>query len=241
MGPLCLLLNNSSPCPTFRGISSSPRFLKLPPLHASLNPEPLFTTPLLSTTPSDSSAPTLPSATFMPRNHPPSTSTTDSLVGLSLTSVPRSWTFYPTSASAVSLLPSLMSLPLPPLRESYIASLDPTLLSLLISATPMTLPLHLQTEIGRDLTLPMAMDLLCHQTIPPDPPPSTSRMPHSAICLLLLPELLEPLWRIDLPLPGLPPPSPHPQTKHALSYSHPLLPSLSQTTGMLLLWQPHPL
>ena len=148
----------------------------------------------------------------MLRNLPPMTNMMDRWDDSSLTSVGRHSTFSPTWDSAEFWQQFPTTLLSPPSRESYTPSLDPTLLSTLIVATPMTFPLHLQLEIAWDLTLPMAMDLLCRQVTTPALLPLTSETPPSAAFLLLLPGSLEPLWRVDLPS-GEPPhlhPSPPP-------------------------------
>ena len=125
-------------------------------------------------------------------------------------------TSYPTWDSVESLPPSLTTSPSAPLRESYTPSLDPTLLSTLIAATPANFPLRLQLEIARDLTLPAAMNLLYRQTTTPALLPLMSEIPPSRTFLLLLPRSLEPLWKVEIPtigtpplLPPSPPPSPY--------------------------------
>ena len=153
------------------------------------------------------------SRTSTPRNRPPTTNTTDRWDDSSLTSTGRCSTSYPTWGSAESWQQFLTTSPSPPLRESYAPSLDPTLLSTLIAATPVTFPLRLQLEIAQDLTLPMAMDLLRHQVTTPALLPLTSETPPSAAYLLLLPGSLEPLWRVDLPTFDNPPPPPQSQPR----------------------------
>ena len=125
----------------------------------------------------------------------------------SLTFAGRCSTSYPTWASVGSwqLFPTTSASQ--PLRESYTPSLDPTLLSTLIVATPAIFPLHLQLEIAWDLTLPMALDLLHCQVTTSALLPLTSETHPSVAFLLLLPGSLEPLWRVDLPFSE---PSRHP-------------------------------
>ena len=125
-----------------------------------------------------------------------------------MTSVGRRSTSYPTWDSVEFWWQFPTTSPSQPLRESCAPSLDPTLLSTLIVATPVTFPLHLQLEIAQDLTLPMAMDLLRCQVTTPALLPLTSETPPSSAFLLLLPGSLEPLWRVDLPS-SAPPPPPH--------------------------------
>ena len=148
---------------------------------------------------STSSAPMLPSATFMPINPALGMNMMDRWDNSSLTSAGRRSTSYPTWDSVEFWQQFPMTSPSPLSRESYAPSLDPTLLSTLMAATPATFPLRLQLEIARDLTLPMAMDLLRQQVTTPALLPLTSRTPPSAAFLLLLPGSLEPLWRVDLP------------------------------------------
>ena len=124
-----------------------------------------------------------------------------------------------------------MTSPSLPLRESYAPSLDPTLLSTLIAATPVTFPLRLQLEIARDLTLPMAMDLLLRQVTTPALLPLTSEIPPSAAFLLLLPGSLEPLWRVDLPTSELPLPR---QTSFDASPLYPQTPTRQSTPPGIL-------
>ena len=151
------------------------------------------------------SAPMLSSATSMLRNCLPIMSTTDHLVSLSLTSGVKSSTSCPIWDSAESLPPSLKTSPVMSLRELYAPSLDPTLLSTLIAATPVDFPLHLQLEIAQDLILPMAMDLLCHQVTNPALLSLMSETPPSGTYLLLLPKSLQPLWKVEIPLLRVPP------------------------------------
>ena len=153
------------------------------------------------------------SGTSTPRNLPPTTNMTDRWDDSSLTSAGRRSTSYPTWDSAESWRRFQTTSPSPPLRESYAPSLDPTLLSTLIAATPVTFPLRLQLEIARDLTLPMAMNLLRYQVTTPALLPLTSETPPSAAFLLLLPGSLEPLWRVDLPTFDDPPPPPPSQPR----------------------------
>ena len=178
------------------------------------------------------------SGTSTPRNPPPTTNTTDRWDDSSLTSVGRRSTSYPTWDSAGSWRQFLTNSPLPPSRESYAPSLDPTLLSTLIAATPATFPLRLQLEIAWDLTLPMAMDLLRRQVTTPALLPLTSETPPSAAYLLLLPGSLEPLWRVDLPTFNNPPPPPPSQPQSLAppvvvpaSDSYPAIPAAVKPTS----------
>ena len=208
MDSLCLPPTNFSPSPIYRGTSSSPASLKLPLSLASSSPgQPSETLPP-SGTPSTSSALMLRSGTSTPRNPPPTTNTMDRWDDSSLTSVGRCSTSYPTWDSAEFWQRFPTTSPSPLSRESYAPSLDPTLLSTLIAATPATFPLRLQLEIAQDLTLPMAMNLLRYQVTTPALLPLTSETPPSAAFLLLLPGSLEPLWRVDLPTFNDPPPPP---------------------------------
>ena len=162
----------------------------------------------------------------MPKSQNPGTKPTDRWDDSSLTSAGKCSTSYPTWDSAEFWRLFLTTSPSPPLRESYAPSLDPTLLSTLIAATPVTFPLRLQLEIARDLTLPMVMDLLRQQVTTPALLPLTSETPPSAAFLLLLPESLEPLWRVDLPTST---PLPLWQTSSAASPPYPPTPTLPST------------